>query len=91
MCVCESVSVRACVCYRERESSRHVHRHSEFVVLKSKKGHLMWCVEPQTAFKGVVHPQNDIFSIDYLCLGHLGSTVFSFCICRIPKTKEMFR
>ena len=42
----------------------------------------MWRVEPQTAFKGVVHPQNDIFSIDYSCLGHLSSMVF-FCICRI--------
>ena len=31
----------------QMDPSRHVHRHSEFVVLKSKKGHLMWRVEPQ--------------------------------------------
>ena len=26
--------------------------------------------------KGVVHPQNDFFPIDYSCLGHLSSTAF---------------
>ena len=38
--------------------------------------------------KGVVHPQNDFFSMDYTCLGHPSSIVF-LGICRIPKTKRL--
>ena len=47
-------------------------------------------VEHMDALKGVVHPQNDIFSNDYSCHGHLSSMVF-FCICRILFTKNVFK
>ena len=41
----------------------------------------------QTLVKGIVHPQNDFFSIDYSCHGDLSSIIF-FCICCILKTKN---
>ena len=43
----------------------------------------IWAVSE--SLKGVVHPQNDFFSIDYSPHGDLSPIIF-FCFCRIPKT-----